>query len=1001
MADPDYPYTVLGIDLGIGSCGFALLDLTNNQILEMGSHLFDVPQNPKDRTSLATTRRNARHARRNIKRTRDRQKHCLELLIAHGLVPEGSGKGWLQSRKGDKPLLKLRANGLRVKLSDRQFAQVLYVLSNRRGYIPHGEGSVASAEDDDTRKVLSAVSANQALMKEKGYHTVGEMLWYERDASSPYVGTSRNKGASYEKCVLHNQIVDEAMALFESQRRLGNLKATEELERDYLKCLSWEKRDPDHDERVYQDQVGACTYFPDEKRAANACLTSELVRAYERLRHLTIVDEGGGELHLGDDKVAEYIEILFSPEPIKGNKGCKVTYSAIRKDLDLPSSSSFKGVEGEREKVEEPMSPRSWRAMRGNGLPATLLSKMREYRALADGIAEALAFASTEESLVSRLNLLDLSEEEKGAICRLPFNSKVFKGYGSRSLKALNMLYDAFEDPEVRTLTDAEYATGLMGLRLTKKGERRELLLPYTAYDPTCNNPVVLRALSRMRRVVNAIVRAHGVPNEVHIELAGELKHSAKEKGVIEKRQRENRARNERLAKMAGELLGIDPSEVSGKTIRKLSLHEDQGGLDVYTGRPISLERLLSDDQYCQIDHVLPYSRTCDDSRGNKVLVLAKSNQDKRERTPYEWMTSGEATSPSWDDYKERVLTNPKLSRKRRYLLNVSLDQEAQESFLERNLNDTRYMSRAAKGWLEDTLLFPDNGKKSHVIAVAGGATAMLRRVWGLNFGQGNEKDRDDDRHHAVDAAVIAACSRYAIQLVAKASSSERSAARRRHESRLPDTQPWSSFADDVIARRESVIPTRMVSHGVTGRSFEDMAYALEGVTEDKGRYSLVRRQGKVSKKGNVVVDKSGSVRIVDGMAFLRLWLDKGARNGRSTGKYYAEPVYYADIPLIRNGSYTPRSIEIHVARTAWQAVPPSALKSKPIVLFRGDVLCVDGKMARFWSININDRKMDVRGLRTNAPVSDFPSIASWRAGTSVSVLQEDCLGHCYIDLEG
>ena len=214
-------------------------------------------------------------------------------------------------------------------------------------------------------------------------------------------------------------------------------------------------------------------------------------------------------------------------------------------------------------------------------------------------------------------------------------------------------------------------------------------------------------------------------------------------------------------------------------------------------------------------------------------------------------------------------------------------------------------------------------------------------------------------------------------------------------------TQPWRSFAENVKAMRESVIPTRMVSHGVTGRAFEDMAYALEGVAEDKGRYSHVRRQGKVSNQGNVVMDKSGSVRIVGGMAFLRLWLDADVRNGKSSGKYYAEPVYYADIPLIRNGTYTPRSVEVHVARTAWRAVPPSALKSKPIVLFRGDVLCVDGRLARFWSIDIYSRRMQMRDLRTGEPVKDFPSIASWRADTAVSVLQEDCLGHCYLGLEG
>lgn len=991
------PYLVLGLDLGIGSCGFALIDLNNHRILEMGSHLFDIPQNPKDHTSLAVVRRNARHVRRNTKRKRDRQKHCLNLLTKHGLVPAGSNKEWLQSRKGDKPLLKLRAVGLDKLLTDREFSQILYVLSSRRGYIPHGEGSISSVDDAESKKVLSAISTNSALMVDKGYRTIGEMLWLERTTASPDSGSSRNKGGTYEKCVLHSQIVDEVTALFDAQRALGNQKATKEFEEDYLACLSWEKQTLDHDDRIYQEQVGTCTYFSEEKRAANACLSSELLRAYERLKHLVIIDENGTESRLSNDKVSKYIGILFSTKPIRGNKACKVTYSTIAKDLDLPSRSTFKGVDPSRLKTEEPFAPRVWRSMRNNELPEDLLVRMLEDHALADGIGEALAYASTEASLRLRLEVLPLSESEKNALCALPFNSRVYKGYGSRSLKAIEMLLEALGSSEIQTLSEAEEATGLANYRRSDRIERGQLLPPYTTYDPACTNPTVLRAMSRMRRIVNAIIRIYGVPDEIHIELGGELKHSSKERDRIRKKNSKNRVRNERLAQTAAEYLEVDPSEVPSRLIRKLALLEEQKSMDIYTGEAIKLERLLDDDRYAEIDHILPYSRTCDDSRNNKVLVLAKSNQDKRERTPFEWMTSGEPTAPSWNDFKERVFTNPNLSRKRRYLLNENLDSDAQREFLNRNLNDTRYMSRAAKQWLEEALEYPDRGRKQHVVAVAGGATAVLRHSWGLNFGAGNTKDRDDNRHHAVDAAVIAACSQGSIQLVAKASSRERAATRRKLEGRLPDTQPWPTFADDVIARREAVIPTRMVSHGVTGRAFEDMAYGFEGVTHDERGYSIVHRQGKVSKKGNIVIDKTGSVRIVDGMAFLRLWLDPEASAGSNArGKYYAEPVYYADIPAIANGSYIPRAIEVKIARTSWKPVPQQALKNRPLILFRGDVLSVNGKCARYWSIDINSRKLDMRDLHTGQSVSGFPSIASWRHDTQIKIIEEDCLGHCY-----
>ena len=136
-------YLVLGLDPGISSCGFALLDMNNHKILEMGSHLFDAPQESKTKVSLAVGRRNARSARRNNLRTKNRQKHCMKLLKEAGLVPDDATKQWFQSAKGDRPLLELRFAALERILTNREFAQILYALSARRGYIPHGEGRIS------------------------------------------------------------------------------------------------------------------------------------------------------------------------------------------------------------------------------------------------------------------------------------------------------------------------------------------------------------------------------------------------------------------------------------------------------------------------------------------------------------------------------------------------------------------------------------------------------------------------------------------------------------------------------------------------------------------------------------------------------------------------------------------------------------------------------------------------------------------------------------------
>ena len=984
--DVTRPYLVLGLDPGIASCGFCLLDMTNHKILEMGSHLFKAPQEDKTKTSLAVTRRKARSIRRNTARTAARLKRCLELLAGAGLVPADADKTWLQTKKGDKPILKLRAGGLDRLLTDREFAQVLYSLCGRRGYIPHGEGRLGETDDTEGRKVLDAIKKNQDAMAAGSYRTVGEMLNAQ--------GRSRNRGGDYSLCVYNSQIQDEAKVLFASQRARGNTKATRELEDSYLACLTWEKKSLDHDARVYE-LVGPCSYFPGEKRAASADVSSELCRAYERLGHIVIVHEDGSEQTLTASEIDDYLKILFSTAPIKGNKECKVTYGAIRKDLDISGKSVFKGIAQDKEK-DEPFVPKAWRCLR-RVLPEGLLARMFEDRKLGDAVCEALTFASSEASLIERLSDLGLSDDERDAILAVPFTGKLFKGYGSRSLKALDQLLGAFEEPEIRILTNAEKVTGLLDLRLSDRGVRGQLLPPYDSYDPTCRNPVVLRAMGRMRHIVNAIIRIHGVPDEIHIELGRDLKMSSKEKSLVDKRNRENAASNKKWATTAAGILGCTPEEVPGLIIRKLILREEQGEKDLYTGDSIDLEHLVRDDRYCEIDHILPYSRTCDDSRANKVLVLSKSNQDKRERTPYEWMTSGEAGAPSWDSYRARVMAQVKNPRKRANHLNTDLGPETQAKFLARNLNDDRYMSVAVKNYLEDCLLFPEDGRKRHVIAVAGGATGNLRWVWGLNFGDGNVKDRSDDRHHAVDAAIIAACSESTVKKVAEASAKGREAFKQLRKSRLADTQPWPTFATEVAARREFVVPTRMADHGVTGRVFEDTLYHLEGITEDKGKYPLVRAGENTVKKGNVRINPDGSVKLIDGMAFLRLWLDPTARpNGKVKGKWYAEPVYYADIPAIKAGTYVPRAIVQGIARINWEPIPQTALESKPLVLFKNDVLVVDGHIARYSNIGISVCQLLMLNLLTRGRVTDWPSIGSWGKDTQVRLLQEDCLGHCY-----
>lgn len=129
-------YLVMEMDPGVASCGFALLDLNNQEILEMGSRLFDAPTHPKTGQSLAVIRRGYRSTRRNIDRTQDRLKHCLKTLKRFDVVPEDADKEFFHTVKGDKQPILLRVEGLNRLLTSREWALVLYSLCKRRGYSP-------------------------------------------------------------------------------------------------------------------------------------------------------------------------------------------------------------------------------------------------------------------------------------------------------------------------------------------------------------------------------------------------------------------------------------------------------------------------------------------------------------------------------------------------------------------------------------------------------------------------------------------------------------------------------------------------------------------------------------------------------------------------------------------------------------------------------------------------------------------------------------------------
>ena len=233
------------------------------------------------------------------------------------------------------------------------------------------------------------------------------------------------------------------------------------------------------------------------------------------------------------------------------------------------------------------------------------------------------------------LTKLSLDPKSVDALCKIGFTDFV-----QLSLKAIKIINQVMTDGYQRYDEAVRYAIE-RGLFPPKKEQKSIYLPPLKETDIDILNPTVIRAFAQFRKVANALVKKYGPFDKVHFELAREVNTKADIKGMIEG-QRKNEKEREAAKVWISENFGSSVP-LNRKNILKKRLYEQQDGRCVYTGDVIHLERLF-DEGYCEIDHILPRSRSADDSFANKVLVMSKANQDKTNRTPYEWFGHDESS---------------------------------------------------------------------------------------------------------------------------------------------------------------------------------------------------------------------------------------------------------------------------------------------------------------------------------------------------------------------
>ena len=727
---------ILGLDIGIASVGWAMVEIDEEEnpirLIDLGVRVFERAEVPKTGDSLAAARRLARSVRRLTRRRAHRLLRARRLLKREGVLQAADfdENGLIKSLPNTP--WQLRAAALDRKLTPLEWSAVLLHLIKHRGYLSQRKNEGETA-DKELGALLKGVADNAHALQTGDFRTPAELALNKFEKESGHI---RNQRGDYSHTFSRKDLQAELNLLFEKQKEFGNPHVSDGL-KEGIETLLMTQR-PALSGDAIQKMLGHCTFEPTEPKAAKNTYTAERFIWLTKLNNLRILEQGS-ERPLTNTERATLMD-----EPYRKSK---LTYAQARKLLGLEDTAFFKGLRYGKDNAEAStlMEMKAYhaisRALEKEGLKDKK-SPLNLSPELQDEIGTAFSLFKTDEDITGRLKDRVQPEILEALLKHISFDKFI-----QISLKALRRMVPLMEQGKRYD----EACTEIYGDHYGKKNTEEKIYLPPIPADEI-RNPVVLRALSQARKVINAVVRRYGSPARIHIETAREVGKSFKDRKEIEKRQEENRKDREKAAAKFREYFPNFVGEPKSKDILKLRLYEQQHGKCLYSGKEINLGR-LNEKGYVEIDHALPFSRTWDDSFNNKVLVLGSENQNKGNQTPYEYF-NGKDNSREWQEFKARVETSRFPRSKKQRILLQKFDEDG---FKERNLNDTRYVNRFLCQFVADHMQLTGKGKR-RVFASNGQITNLLRGFWGLR-----KVRAENDRHHALDAVVVA-CSTVAMQ---------------------------------------------------------------------------------------------------------------------------------------------------------------------------------------------------------------------------------------------
>lgn len=847
---------ILGLDLGTNSIGWALIEDNQNKILGLGTRIFPMGvENLGDgegEISKNASRTGARGVRRQFFRRRLRKQILLKALSENKMCPlEASDfQEWKRNKRFPIEKLttwfalnpyELRQKALIEKLSLEEIGRIFYHLIQRRGFLSN---SRKGGTDDGTifkgnpKEGKIGITETQKNIENK---TLGAYLFeiYPKENQPFQDGLERIRN----RYTTRKMYVDEFELIWNKQAQF-HAELTNELKTLFggRKLDGYKEDGILFHQRPLRSQkhlVGNCSFEPRKTKCPISAIPFEQFRVWQ---WVNTVEYNGKKI--SQEEKEKIVEFLFSNE--------KPEFKKIRKVIGKESA-EFKFNYKDDDKIVGTHTISNLSNKKYFGKKWFEFSEKEQ-----EDIWHVLYFFDSKSNLKEyAIKNWNFTEEHAESISK--FNVK--DGYASLSRKAISNIlpflklgftydvavvlggiknvfgsdWEKLSDEKRNFFYDNVYEI----VRSKNKGgfieiikdilrndynisdnQLRKLYHHSATIDATelleklpvgkdadkdiqaIRNPIVITALFELRKLVNELIDEHGKIDEIKVEMARDLKISKSQRNKIRKEQKRLERENDRVKARLLE----ERQRITHDNILLYKLWEECKHTCPYTGKPISVTQLFSGE--VQIEHIHPWSRSLNDSFSNKTLCYADENRKKGNKTPFEFYGSDEA---NWSAIKERALklfSDTKEYPNAYQKFKRFVQQKFDDDFSTRQLNDIRYISKEAKNYLSKIC--------NKVTVSPGQATSNLRHKWGLNqiLNDDNEKTREDHRHHAIDALVMACTKVSYVQELSKWNRYNRGY----DVKDFP--MPWLSFWKDAEkAVNQILVSHKKVSNDITVRT--------------------------------------------------------------------------------------------------------------------------------------------------------------------------------------